>query len=103
MRRRTAGSHYYVRQASMRLRLTVLLVAVVVSTSCGTRRQPIAPAAVPAAAPIPHFEHVFIVVEENENYDDVIGNTADMPYLNQLATHYGLATNYYANTHPSIN
>src|SRR5207253_10251961 len=29
--------------------------------------------------------------------------TADMPYLNTLATNYGVATNYYANTHPSLN
>ena len=47
------------------------------------------------------FNHVFIVVEENTNYGDVIGNPA-MPYLNGLAQQYGLATQYYADTHPSI-
>ena len=47
------------------------------------------------------FNHVFIVVEENTDYADVIGNSA-MPYLNGLAQQYGLATQYYANTHPSI-
>ena len=47
------------------------------------------------------FGHVFIVVEENANYTDVIGNPA-LPYLNSLANKYGLATQYYANTHPSI-
>jgi phosphatidylinositol-3-phosphatase len=47
------------------------------------------------------FNHVFIVVEENTDYVDVIGNSA-MPYLNGLADQYGLATQYYANTHPSI-
>jgi hypothetical protein len=52
---------------------------------------------------IARFEHVFVVVEENQSYEDVIGNTADMPYLNTLATNYGVATNYYANTHPSLN
>lgn len=52
---------------------------------------------------VPHFRHVFVLVEENESYEDVIGNTDDMPYLNYLAEHYGLATNYFANTHPSIN
>ena len=30
------------------------------------------------------FGHVFIVVEENANYSDVIANPA-MPYLNSLA------------------
>jgi acid phosphatase len=34
-------------------------------------------------------------------YSDVIGNVA-MPYLNSLASTYGLATQYYADTHPSI-
>lgn len=33
----------------------------------------------------------------------MIGNRQDMPYLNRLATQYGLATNYYADAHPSIN
>src|SRR5213082_532764 len=47
------------------------------------------------------FGHVFIVTEENTDYVDVIGNSS-MPYLNSLATQYGLATQYYANTHPSI-
>jgi Phosphoesterase family/Immunoglobulin domain len=49
----------------------------------------------------PPFGHVFIVVEENTNYSSVIGSSS-MPYLNSLATQYGLATQYYANTHPSI-
>src|SRR5437660_3714475 len=47
------------------------------------------------------FGHVFIVVEENTNYASVIGSSA-MPYLSSLAQQYGLATQYYANTHPSI-
>jgi len=46
------------------------------------------------------FGHIFIVVEENANYADVIANPA-MPYLNGLANQYGLATNYFANAHPS--
>jgi phosphatidylinositol-3-phosphatase len=42
-----------------------------------------------------------VVVEENHNYASVIANKS-MPYLNSLASKYGLATQYYANTHPSI-
>ncbi len=49
----------------------------------------------------PQFGHVFIVVEENASYADVIGSSS-MPYFNTLANTYGLATNYYANLHPSI-
>ena len=53
------------------------------------------------AAQVPHSRHVVVVVEENHGYSSVIGNGA-MPYLNSLASKYGLATQYYANTHPSI-
>ncbi|HEY1769474.1 MAG TPA: alkaline phosphatase family protein [Chthoniobacterales bacterium] len=54
-----------------------------------------------AAGKLPPFNHVFIVLEENANYTSVINNQS-MPYLNSLAAQYGLATQYYANTHPSI-
>ena len=52
-------------------------------------------------AQVPTSQHVVVVVEENHNYSQVIG-TGAMPYLNSLANQYGLATQYYANTHPSI-
>lgn len=52
-------------------------------------------------AQVPASSHVVVVLEENHSYSSVIGNTA-MPYLNGLASQYGLATQYYANTHPSI-
>jgi hypothetical protein len=50
---------------------------------------------------VPSSSHVFLVMEENHGYKDVIGTSA-MPYLNGLVKKYGLATQYYANTHPSI-
>lgn len=50
---------------------------------------------------VPAFGHVLLVVEENHSYSSVIGNLS-MPYLNSLAKQYGLATQYFANTHPSI-
>jgi phosphatidylinositol-3-phosphatase len=53
------------------------------------------------ATPSSQFGHVVLVVEENQNYSQVVGN-ATMPYLNGLIAKYGLATQYYANTHPSI-
>src|SRR5258708_1645189 len=46
------------------------------------------------------FGHVAIVVEENTNYSGV--SSSSMPYLSGLMSQYGLATQYYANTHPSI-
>jgi hypothetical protein len=47
------------------------------------------------------FGHAILVVEENHNYGDVVGSSS-MPYLNSLISQFGLATQYYANTHPSI-
>jgi len=38
---------------------------------------------------------------ENLNYSDVVGSS-NAPYINSLIAHGGLATQYYANTHPSI-
>jgi phosphatidylinositol-3-phosphatase len=52
-------------------------------------------------AGIPSFQHVFLLMEENHSYSSVIGSSS-MPYLNSLAKQYGLATQYFANTHPSI-
>ena len=53
------------------------------------------------AAQVPSSNHVVVVLEENESYPAVIGSPS-MPYLNSLASQNALATQYYANTHPSI-
>jgi len=45
--------------------------------------------------------HVVLLLEENHSYSEVIGSS-DMPYLNSLASQYSTATQYYADTHPSI-
>ena len=55
----------------------------------------------PGSKLVPQFGHVFLVVEENHSYSEVIGNAA-MPYLNSLVSQGGLATQYFANAHPSI-
>src|SRR5215471_7493372 len=49
----------------------------------------------------PTFAHVVLVMEENHSYGDGINNSS-MPYLNGLASQYGLATQYFANAHPSL-
>ena len=65
---------------------------------CGGSSNP-KPTPVPANQPT--FAHVVLVVEENHSYGDVINNSS-MPYLNSLASQYGLATQYFANAHPSL-
>jgi hypothetical protein len=73
---------------------------VVVSNTAGSVTSNTATLTVSSSAR-PPFGHVVIVVEENTNYAEVIGS-ASLPYLNSLISHYGLAAQYYANTHPSI-
>src|SRR2546421_4733889 len=51
--------------------------------------------------PLPTFSHVFTIVMENEESSSLIGNSA-APYINGLAQSYGLATQYYGVSHPSL-
>jgi len=55
----------------------------------------------PTPTAIPAADHVFLVLLENHGFNQVIGSPS-MPYLNSLAASHSLATNYFANTHPSI-
>jgi len=45
------------------------------------------------AQSFPRYDHVFLLIMENENYKQVIGNQ-HAPILNALVQDYGLATNY---------
>ena len=54
-----------------------------------------------AGRAVPAFSHVFLIVMENEESSSIVGNPA-APYVNGLASRYGLATNYYAASHPSL-
>lgn len=69
---------------------------------CGSSSKAAVTITVSGATPaVPASSHVVLLVEENHSYSNVIGSSS-MPYLNSLANKYGLATQYYANTHPSI-
>lgn len=48
------------------------------------------------------FDHIFYIMMENHRTDQIFGNTADAPYINQLASEYAIATNYFGVTHPSL-
>lgn len=50
---------------------------------------------------MPAFGHVIIAIGENSAYSQTFSSTT-MPYLTSLANKYGLATKYWADTHPSI-
>jgi phospholipase C len=59
--------------------------------------QPVPSASPSSAGP----RHLFLIVMENREYEQVIGS-AEAPYTNQLAREYGLAERYYAVAHPSL-
>jgi hypothetical protein len=59
-----------------------------------------APTPTPSAS-LPVFSHVFVIVMENNEYNNIIGSTS-APYINKLANQYALATQYYAVSHPSL-
>src|SRR6266702_3095596 len=48
------------------------------------------------------FDHIFYIMMENHGTNQIFGNTADAPYINQLAAQYAISTNYYGVTHPSL-
>jgi acid phosphatase len=50
---------------------------------------------------LPNFARVFVIIFENHEFNQIIGNTA-APYINSLARQYGLATAYTAVAHPSL-
>jgi len=50
----------------------------------------------------PAYSHVIWIWMENHSYGDIIGNTAQAPYINSLAAECGLATNYHNLSHPSL-
>lgn len=54
----------------------------------------------PSLASIPRFDHVVIVLMENENQEQIIGNP-NAPYINSLAKAGANFTNAHGVTHPS--
>ena len=75
-------------------RLLVLTVLAGIGVGCGS-------GSASQGTPPPVSSRVFLLVEENHSFSEVIGNSA-MPYLNGLANQYALGTQYYADARPSI-
>ena len=77
----------------------LLLASVVAPTSgaAATRISATEPCGIAATA---NYRHVVWIMEENVGYS-VVGSSG-APYFNQLAGECGLATNYYAISHPSL-
>ena len=56
----------------------------------------------PTAKQMPTSQHVVLVMEENQSYSTVAGNTTAWPHFNALMKTGAQATNYYADAHFSI-
>jgi phosphatidylinositol-3-phosphatase len=84
-----------------RRRIAMAIVAIVaIVVALGSQLQP--GTRTRTAAIVPKFNHIFIVMMENEGYGAIIGNS-QAPYINSLAKANGLAMNYHGITHPSVN
>lgn len=59
-----------------------------------------APSALSLDAQVPRYQYIFVIVEENKDYGQVVGSS-DAPTITRLAREYGDAANFYAETHPS--
>lgn len=77
------------------VRLAVLLLAAsLLAAAC----QPVASVAKPTPSPTPTPTHVFVIVLENTSYQLALRQ----PYIAGLGRQYGLATNYFAISSPSL-
>ncbi len=54
----------------------------------------------PRDADVPHYDHIFVLLEENKGTSTIIGS-ANAPQITNLAKAYGSATQMFAETHPS--
>jgi hypothetical protein len=72
----------------MRLMLSFALIAAALACQ----------AAPPAG--VPRYAHIFVIVEENKNYEQIL-DPAAAPNIATLAAKYGVATQFFGEVHPS--
>jgi phosphatidylinositol-3-phosphatase len=54
-----------------------------------------------AAAQMPRYAHIVVIVAENKGYGLILGPGTVAPNINRLAQQYGLASQFFAEVHPS--
>jgi len=60
-----------------------------------------APVLTPPVSNVPHYDHVFMIILENTDAPEVLGNTTYAPYFNSLLAQGTLLNNYTGVYHPS--
>src|SRR5262249_37538168 len=77
------------------LRSVLSLTCLTLAHICG-----VAGAAATANHGFPRYDHIFLIIEENHGYKDIIGNKF-APNINRLARQYGLAARSFSTADPS--
>lgn len=80
--------------AGIALIVVALVLGVSTTTAIGS------PATASSSGSVPRYSHVFLIILENNGYNQIIGN-GYAPAINALAHDYGLATNYHGVADPS--
>lgn len=92
-----------IRDRNLSPRTALFLLTLVLglsSPSCVTARRAVDSSTMGPLG-VPRFSHVLVIVMENREFGEAIGND-QMPRFNRWAREYALLTNYFAVTHPSL-
>jgi phospholipase C len=54
-----------------------------------------------AGGDVARYSHIFVIIAENKSYERIIGPNSVAPNLNRFAQRYGLASQFFAEAHPS--
>jgi phosphatidylinositol-3-phosphatase len=97
--------HLHPRMVILLLLAALLLIGCTMNqksqtTSSPSTNQPALPPLLETGK-VPTFDHIIIIILENQNYSAVIGSS-QMPYLNTMAKANVLLTQYHAVSHPSL-
>lgn len=52
-------------------------------------------------AAMPRYAHIFVIIEENKGFKEIMDHPQWTPVIHRLAREYGLATQFYAEVHDS--
>lgn len=80
-----------------KLRAANVAVLGLLLAACGTNT----PEAPRRSGPMPHYQHIFVIIAENKGYDELMGHPEWTPEIHRLAREYGLATQFYGEVHSS--
>ncbi len=76
------------------------MFAALVTTLMALAASPAAAGATPDDLKVPRYDHVFVIIEENKEYEQVMSPDS-APNLARLAQTYGTAAQFYSENHPS--